>query len=158
AHAGTALEIGVPLAFVLTPAGAPPVVALGMMLALHLYITGNVPMGVPLEWNVMVVYGGFALFLAHPDVSPWSVGPPAVAVFLAIALVAVPLLGNLFPARISFLLAMRYYAGNWPYSIWLFRGETHEKLERLTKSSAWVHDQLARFYDRATSIGIVGKV
>ena len=40
-----------------------------LMLALHGYITSNVPMGVPIEWNVMVVYGGFALFWAHPEVS-----------------------------------------------------------------------------------------
>lgn len=69
AHAGTALELAVPIAFVLTPLGEPPVVAIVLMLLLHGYITSNVPMGVPIEWNVMVVYGGFALFWAHPDVS-----------------------------------------------------------------------------------------
>ena len=39
------------------------------MLMLHGFITSNVPMGVPIEWNVMVVYGVFVLFWAHPDVS-----------------------------------------------------------------------------------------
>jgi transmembrane protein DUF3556 len=72
--------------------------------------------------------------------------------------VLVPLLGNLFPSRISFLMAMRYYAGNWAYSIWLFKGESYRKLDRLTKSSAWVYDQLERFYDKATAIGLFGKV
>jgi transmembrane protein DUF3556 len=72
--------------------------------------------------------------------------------------VAVPLLGNLFPNRISFLLAMRYYAGNWAYSVWFFRGEAYRKLDRLTGSSAWVYDQLAHFYDRSTSVGLFGKV
>ena len=38
------------------------------------------------------------------------------------------------------------------------RGDSHEKLKRLTKSSAWTYEQLDRFYDRATSIGLVGKV
>jgi hypothetical protein len=158
AHLGTMLELGVPIAFLLTPVGAPPLVAIVMMLLLHGYITSNVPMGVPIEWNIMVAYGGFALFWAHPQVSLAAVGPPALAVFLAIMLVAIPLLGNLFPGRISFLLAMRYYAGNWPYSIWLFAGESYRKLERLTMSSRWVYDQLARFYDQATAIGLVGKV
>jgi hypothetical protein len=64
----------------------------------------------------------------------------------------------MFPGRLSFLLAMRYYAGNWAASAWLFRGESHRKLERLTKSAPWVHDQLDRFYDRATAIGLVGRV
>lgn len=157
-HFGTALELGVPIAFLLTPLGTPPVVAIVLMLMLHTYITSNVPMGVPIEWNVMVAYGGFALFWAHPDVSLTAIAPPWLAVFLAVMLVAVPLLGNLFPSRISFLLAMRYYAGNWPYSIWLFRGESYRKLERLTMSSRWVYDQLERFYDRAVAVGLVGKV
>jgi hypothetical protein len=53
---------------------------------------------------------------------------------------------------------MRYYAGNWAYGVWLFRGESHRKLDRVVKSSAWVYDQLDRFYDRATSVGLVGRV
>ncbi|HEV3190789.1 MAG TPA: DUF3556 domain-containing protein, partial [Polyangiaceae bacterium] len=125
AHAGTALEFAVPLAFALTPLGTPPVVAIVLMLLLHGYITSNVPMGVPIEWNVMVVYGGFALFWAHPDVSLASIGSPPLAAFLFLMLVALPLLGNVLPGSISFLLAMRYYAGNWAYSVWLFRGEAY---------------------------------
>ena len=68
AHGGAILEFAVPAAFLLTPLGTPPVVAIVLMLMLHGFITSNVPMGVPIEWNVMVVYGGFALFWAHPDV------------------------------------------------------------------------------------------
>lgn len=158
AHAGTALEMGVPLAFLLTPAGAEPVLAIVLMLALHGFITSNVPMGVPIEWNVMVVYGAFALFWAHPDIPVTSVGPWPLVVFLAIMLVGLPLLGNILPGRLSFLLGMRYYAGNWAWSVWLFKGDSHRRLKRLTTSSGWVYDQLARFYDRATSVGLVSKV
>jgi hypothetical protein len=70
----------------------------------------------------------------------------------------VPLLGNFFPAHFSFLLSMRYYAGNWAYSVWLFRGDSHQKLEKLTKTSPWIHAQLARFYDKNTSLGLLSKV
>ena len=158
AHAGASLEFGVPLAFVLTPLGTPPVVAVVLMLLLHGYITSNVPMGVPIEWNIMVVYGGLALFWAHPDVSLAALGSTPVALFLLVMLVLLPLLGNLFPSRLSFLMAMRYYAGNWACSVWLFRGDSYRKLDRLKKASPWVHDQLGRFYDRSTSVGLVGKV
>ena len=158
AHGGTMLEFAVPVAFLVTPLGTPPLVAVILMLALHAFITSNVPMGVPLEWNVMVVYGALALFWAHPDVSVFSVGPPWVAAFLAAMLIALPLLGNFVPSRVSFLLAMRYYAGNWAYSVWLFRGDSHEKLARLKKSSGWIYEQLDRFYDRSTAIGLVSKV
>jgi len=130
-----------------------------LMLMLHGFITSNVPMGVPLEWNVVVVYSGFALFWAHPDVGVLDLGSAPLAVVLVIALVGVPLLGNLAPHRVSFLPAMRYYAGNWAWSVWLFKGESYRKLERgLTMTSPWVMDQLAYFYDRKTAVGLVGKV
>lgn len=157
-HGGTALEMGVPIAFLLTPAGTRPVVAIVLMLMLHVYIVINVPMGVPLEWNFAVAYGGFALFWAHPEVSLPSLGATPFAALLALLLIGLPLLGNLAPERVSFLLSMRYYAGNWAYSVWFFRGDSHRKLERLTTSSRWVYDQLAPFYDRATAVGLVGKV
>jgi hypothetical protein len=68
--------------------------------------------------------------------------------------VAVPLLGNLFPSRVSFLMSMRYYAGNWPFSIWLFRGDSHRKLDAVKKVSKWVPDQVARYYDERAAIGV----
>jgi hypothetical protein len=157
-HAGTALELGVPVVLLLAPAGPWLVLGMVLMAMLHGYITSNVPMGVPIEWNAMVVYGAFALFWAHPDVSPLDVGSVPLALLLVVMLIAVPLIGNLVPSRVSFLLAMRYYAGNWPYGVWLFRGDSYRKLDRLTKSAPWVYDQLDRFYDRATSVGLVGKV
>ncbi|MFV8755479.1 DUF3556 domain-containing protein [Nannocystaceae bacterium ST9] len=158
AHAGAALEFAVPLVLIWAPEGTPLVIGMILMLMLHAYITSNVPMGVPLEWNVMMVYGAFALFWAHPDISVLDLGLSPIAAFLALMLVVVPLIGNLVPSAISFLLAMRYYAGNWAYGVWLFRGDAHEKLAKLTKSSAWVYEQLAPFYDRPTSVGLVGKV
>ncbi len=158
AHGGTMLEFAVPIAFLLTPLGTPPVVAIVLMLMLHSFITSNVPMGVPLEWNVIVVYAGFALFWAHPDVSVATLGPPWIAAFVLLFAIGLPLAGNLWPSRISFLLAMRYYAGNWAYSVWLFKGDSYRKLEKVKASSAWIYDQLARFYDRSTSVGLVGKV
>jgi hypothetical protein len=158
AHAGTALELGVPIVMLFAPAGAPLIAGVVLMLMLHGFITSNVPMGVPIEWNIMVVYGAFALFWAHPDVNALHVGSVALGAFLIFMLIAVPLLGNLFPGRISFLLAMRYYAGNWASTVWLFRGESQRKLARLTMSAPSVHDQLGRLYDRSTAVGMVGRV
>jgi hypothetical protein len=157
-HAGTALELSVPLILLVSPGGASLVVGLALMLVLHSFITSNVPLGVPIEWNLMVVYGAFALFWAHPELTVLDVGSPALAVFLAVMLVGAPLVGNLVPGALSFLLAMRFYAGNWPYGVWLFRGDSYKKLERLTKAAPWVHDQLGRFYDRSTAVGLLGKV
>jgi hypothetical protein len=158
AHAGTALELAVPLVLVFADDPTTLMIGMALMLFLHVYITSNVPMGVPIEWNVMCVYGAFALFWAHPDVTLLELGSPGVGVFLLVMLVLVPLLGNLVPRAVSFLLAMRYYAGNWPFSIWLFRGESYRKLARMTMTSPWVEDQLGLFYDRKTSVGLISKV
>src|SRR5690606_2448773 len=125
-HCGTALEFAVPLILAFAAEGPWLIAGLVLMLMLHGYISSNVPMGVPLEWNVMVVYGGFALFWAHPEVSVLELGQtPLLAAILAVMLIGVPLLGNLLPSAVSFLLAMRYYAGNWAGSVWLFRGDSH---------------------------------
>ncbi len=158
AHAGTALELTVPVVLLLSTGGPSLVVGMVMVLMLHGYITSNVPMGVPIEWNFAVVYGAFALFWAHPDVTLAAIGPLPLTLFLAVMLVGLPLAGNLVPDRVSFLLAMRYYAGNWAYGVWLFHGESYRKLDKLTKSAAWVFDQLDRFYDRSTAVGLFGKV
>lgn len=158
-HFGTGLELAVAATMLAASiSGSFPLLVVGMllMLALHTYITSNVPMGVPLEWNVMVVYGAFALFWAHPDISVLQAGA-AGGLVLATS-VAVPLLGNLLPDRISFLPSMRYYAGNWAMSVWLFKDHSHEKLAALPTAAAWVEDQLGILYDEETITGLVGKV
>ncbi len=157
AHAGTALELTVPLVLGLASGGDATLVGIMMMLMLHGFITSSVPMGVPIEWNVMVVYGGFFLCFRNAGVSVFSAGPPMLVV-LAIALIVVPLVGNVAPRWISFLLSMRYYAGNWAYSVWLFKGASRRKLERLTTSAPWPMEQLLHVYDRPTTVGLLGKV
>src|SRR5262249_44341102 len=106
-HAGTALELAVPLILAFSPGGYSLVLGMVLMLMLHAYITSNVPMAVPIEWNFMVVYGAFALFWAHPGVTVLDLGSIPLAALLGVMLVGVPLLGNFSPRHVSFLLAMR---------------------------------------------------
>lgn len=158
AHAGTAIEYAFPLVLVLSPGGPATDAALVTMLAFHLFVTSCVPMGVPIEWNVTMVYGAFFLFGRHAEVSALSIDSPLLAVCLAAALALVPLLGNLVPRLVSFLPAMRYYAGNWAYSVWLFRDQASAKLDRLTGSSPRVSEQLRRLYDEDTVVGLLSMV
>jgi hypothetical protein len=157
---GTALEMSVPTVLLIGVLSGSPGVLIGglvLMVLLHTYITSNVPMGVPLEWNVMVLYGGFFLFYANGHVSPLNLSWP-IGLFLILASIVVPFAGNRWPQKISFLLAMRYYAGNWANSVWLFKGDSHKKLERLTKLSPWVPDQLKFLYNETVAEAISGKV
>jgi hypothetical protein len=159
AHAGTAIEYAFPLALIMSNGGTTTTVALAVMVLFHTFITSSIPMGVPIEWNVIMVYGGFVLFGHYADVHAFSIGSPLLVAFLALALLGVPLFGNLVPARASFLCSMRYYAGNWAYSVWLFKGGCSQKLDTcLTKSAPRVQDQLRRFYDEDTVTATISKV
>ena len=148
AHVGTVVEFAIPIALVLADGGPGTTAALTAMLLFHLFITSAFPLGVPIEWNVMMVYGGLALFGAHPDVSFFALSSPILITFLTFWLFVIPLTGNLFPHRVSFLLSMRYYAGNWAYSVWLFRGDAEEKLDaHIKKSAQGARTQLMKMYD-----------
>lgn len=157
-HWGTAVELMIPIILMVSPAGSYGQLAgFALMLGLHIYITSNVPMGVPIEWNFMVVYSAFFLFWGHADYSI-LIMPPAMIAFIFATIIAVPLLGNIFPHAMSFLISMRYYAGNWAASVWLFKHGSHKKLEKLTTSARWVPDQLRLFYSESDTIAILSKV
>ena len=159
AHAGTAVELTFPIVLVFSDGGVSTTVALAVMLGFHIFITSSIPMGVPIEWNVIMVYGAFVLFGHYADVSAFSIESPLLIAYLAVALVGLPLFGNLVPSRASFLCSMRYYAGNWAYSEWLFKGDSSKKLdEHLTKAAPRLQEQLSKFLDDETIIATTSKV
>ena len=159
AHSGTLTEYGFPLLLLMGSGGSLTWIGLAIMLGFHLYITSSVPMGVPLEWNIIMVFGAFVLFGAYTDIHPWNIESPVLLGILILSLIVVPLLGNFFPRWFSFLLSFRYYAGNWAYSVYLFKGDTEEKLDaHLTKSCGTVKKQLHRFYDPETTNLLLAKV
>jgi hypothetical protein len=144
ARAGTLTEYSLPFLLVAS-AGHPLPTALFLVLmaGFHGFIALNNPSGMPIEWNILMVYGGIFLFAVHPEAALSALAStPLLLAFLLFWLVAVPALGNLFPSRVSFLLAMRYYAGNWAYNVWLFRKGSAKKLHKLTKASGTLREQL----------------
>jgi len=146
AIAGATLELGLPTVMLLAlylESGLLLIVGLVMVVALHSFIVSNVPVGVPIEWNFMVAYGAFFLFGQNPHVLPHQVDSAPVSALLALTCLVIPIYGNFVPSKVSFLLAMRYYAGNWPTSVWLFKGDSYRKLDKLTKTAAWIEDQIA---------------
>ncbi|MGI9432946.1 MAG: DUF3556 domain-containing protein, partial [Myxococcota bacterium] len=147
AHGGTATEYLIPV-LLLASASSPTLTALVLclMVGFHSFIALNNPNGMPIEWNLLMMYGGIFLFGFHPEAGLLALGAaPLLLAFLVFCLIVVPLVGNFFPARVSFLLSMRYYAGNWAYNIWLFRKDgSLEKLEKLKKSAGTMKAQLAQ--------------
>ncbi|NNL67753.1 MAG: DUF3556 family protein, partial [Myxococcales bacterium] len=145
AHMGTFTEYMIPLLLLASTSPLLTGVVLFVMFGFHGFISINNPSGMPIEWNILMVYGGWFLFGVHREADPFLIAElPALAAFLALFLVVIPAVGNLFPARVSFLLSMRYYAGNWAYNIWLIRKDALHKLDRLTRATGNLRDQLAR--------------
>jgi transmembrane protein DUF3556 len=146
AHAGTFLEFAAPLTLVWV-SGPGPLQIVGMVFALllHGFILGNMPAGAVFEWNLVSLYAAFFLFVGHPEVTVLDVDSLPLALYLFVGLLVLPLVGNLVPAKVSFLVAMRYYAGNWAWNAWLFRGDAHRKLDRVKRASPLFREQLERF-------------
>ena len=149
---GTTAEFLVPAILVFVAGGQPwRWFLIGFMVLFHLNILSNLPMGVPLEWNVFFIFSLFYLFGHYGAIRAVDLHSPLLLAILLVALAMVPL-GNLFPEKVSFLPAMRYYAGNWATSIWCFRAGAEDKMEaNIVKSSALVVNQLAKMYDAATA-------
>ncbi|MEU9014473.1 DUF3556 domain-containing protein [Streptomyces sp. NPDC048479] len=147
AHMGTVIEYVVPLALLLSDGGITTTAALMLMVVFHLHIMSTFPMGVPLEWNVFFIFSALFLFGHYAEIGVSSLDSPFLAVLLLVCLVAVPALGNAKPHLVSFLPAMRYYAGNWATSTWCFRRGTEEKLNaHITKAAGMAKDQLVTIY------------
>ena len=159
AHFGTIVEYTFPLLLIFGDGGTITMIGLLLMFSFHLFITSNVPMAVPIEWNFIMVYGAFVLFEYHAHVPLFSVTSPILIILLLLFLVVLPIIGNLYPEWLSFLLSMRYYAGNWAYSVWLFRGDAEAKLdEAITKVSPILPRQLGILYDEKTIDSVLSMV
>jgi hypothetical protein len=145
ARLGTLTELSLPFLLLLSsPSPLATAAVLFVAASFHGFIALNNPSGMPIEWNILMVYGAIFLFGLHPEASLAALsGAPLLVAFLLLCLVAVPAYGNLVPSRVSFLLAMRYYAGNWAYNIWLFRKGSTDKLRKLTKAAGTMREQLA---------------
>jgi len=150
---GTTAEFLIPGILVFVADGQPwRWYLIGFMVIFHLNIISNLPMGVPLEWNVFFIFSLFYLFGHYGGIHAVDLSSPLLLAILIVALAVVPIAGNLFPQKISFLPAMRYYAGNWATSIWCFRAGAEDRMEAdIVKSSALVGHQLAKLYDPVTA-------
>jgi hypothetical protein len=150
AHLGTVIEFTLPLLLLVTSGGVLGTIAVAGMVLFHVHIFSTFPLAVPLEWNVFMIFGLFFLFGHYGDVPFSSLEDPLLLAILACTCLLPPIVGNFRPDLVSFLPSMRYYAGNWATSQWLFRreGGAEHKLDReIVKAAPIVTEQLSRFYD-----------
>ncbi len=141
---GTTVEIAAPLILLFSTNKWVTLAAVLLMVGFHLFIVSTFPLAVPLEWNVVFAYTTVFLFLGFPNwngYAPWNMTPPWLAIVIAAALLFFPILGNLRPDKVSFLPAMRQYAGNWASAAWAFAPGSEQKLNRVTRSASNQVDQ-----------------
>lgn len=146
AHFSTAVEGLVPIALFFSHGGWITAVAATVMLIFHFGILSSIPMGVPLEWNVFMMFGVLALFVGHADIGLTDLQSPWPIVLFAVSAGTV-VLGNLSPRTVSFLPGMRYYAGNWDTSLWCMKPSASAKIENgIVAIASMPAAQLERFY------------
>jgi hypothetical protein len=123
------------------------------MVLFHVHIFSTFPLGVPLEWNLFFIFSVLYLFGHYAAIGPDTLTSTPLAVLLVVLLAVGPIVGNLRPDLVSFLPAMRYYAGNWASSFWLFRKDGCEDLldATLVKAAHTPFRQLAGLYDEPTA-------
>ncbi|MDB9966960.1 DUF3556 domain-containing protein, partial [Flavobacteriaceae bacterium] len=160
AHFGTFIEFVMPILLITFMGNAEiTFFALIAITLFHIFIFANFPMGVPLEWNVIMVYGAWMLFYGNPAFNPLDISSPILIAVLSLSLFIFPILGNLFPKYISFLLSMRYYAGTWAYSVWLFKGDAKDVIEeKIPKTSKDVLVQMEKLYETDFAEGIISMI
>jgi hypothetical protein len=146
AHFSTAVEGLVPLVLFFSHGGWPTAIAAFVMLCFHFGILSAIPMGVPLEWNVFMMFSVLSLFVGHAGLglgdlqSPWP-----VVLFVVVA--GTVALGNLFPRKVSFLPGMRYYAGNWDTTLWCLKPSAEAKIgEGIVAIASMPAAQMEKFY------------
>ena len=153
AKMGTFTEYMIPLMLLSSESALITALALFVMCTFHGFIAVNNPSGMPLEWNLLMVYGGIFLFGFYPAASVLALGSmPFLALFLFVFLFVIPCFGNFVPSQVSFLMSMRYYAGNWAYNIWLFRDDSTEKLAKLKKAAGTFRQQLEKLLPDAQAV------
>ncbi len=146
AHVSTAIEGLVPLGLFFSHGGWPTAIAAFVMLCFHFGILSSIPMGVPLEWNVFMMFSVLALFVGHADVGLGEVASPWPILLLA-AVAGTVIVGNLFPRKVSFLPGMRYYAGNWDTSLWCLTASAERKIsEGIVAIASMPAAQMEKFY------------
>jgi hypothetical protein len=146
AHVSTAIEMGVPLVLLFSHGGWPTAIAAFVMVCFHLGILSAIPMGVPLEWNVFMIFAMLTLFVGHSEIglgdmtNPWPV-------ILFVVMAGIVIAGNLFPRKISFLPGMRYYAGNWDTTLWCVTPSAEAKIaDHIVAIANMPAAQLEKFY------------
>jgi hypothetical protein len=160
AHLGTVQEFLWPLLLITVDNDVVRAIAIAGMILFHINITSMFPLAVPLEWNLFMIFGISLLFGHYGEVPLDTLDNPLLIALIALWGIGLPIAGSLRPDTFSFLPAMRYYAGNWATTWWLFRkgSGAEEKLDsQIVKAAPAVVEQVSELYDRELAEYLLNK-
>jgi Transmembrane protein of unknown function (DUF3556) len=136
AYVAAVVEFVAPLVLLLSPEAFPslgqlPIVAAWVLVALHVLIVLSMPIGVPLELAMVMIFGIFTLFIDKAGIGLGDIRSPVPVASLITVVGAAVVLGNMFPQMIWFLPpAMRYYAGNGDSALWCLTKSAQDKIDK----------------------------
>jgi hypothetical protein len=155
AHAATFVECVAPLVLLFSPGVIPsfvvlPIVAAAVLVLFHLGVLSAMPAGVPLEWNVLMIFGIFTLFIDKAGLKLGDLKHPIPVASLIVVVIGAAVLGNLFPQKIWFLPpATRYYAGNGDSALWCLTKSAQETIEKnVITMVSMPHVHFEKHYDK----------
>ena len=112
AHLGTAVEYTLPLILLVSRGGTIGTIALVGMIIFHVHITSTFALGVPMEWNLFMIFSLLFLFGHYGSVPLSHLDSPLLIAILVVGGILIPVVGNLLPEKISFLPGMRSPVAN----------------------------------------------
>eukprot|EP00438_Fugacium_kawagutii_P009224 Skav224569 [mRNA] locus=scaffold4295:222747:224780:- [translate_table: standard] len=151
AYAGATLEVCLPLCCSMPFYPLRFLGAFGMI-CYHCFIGACMPFASVFEWNYYCMILSYFMFVEHEFTFPSS---PALQAFLLVVLVIIPIIGQLYPCLVPFLLAYRPYMGNWRFGWYVCHKKAIPKHDKLrTTENAFVGHNGVWLYEWFEWIGL----
>ena len=121
---GTVVEFTLPLIILFSNNWTITVLATIGLIIFHLFIYSMFAVAMPQEWNLFFIFYTPFVFLGFFNGDGYALTDASsiwIVIGAAVLTLTGPLVGNFRPDKISFLISMRQYAGNWASAMMAFR-------------------------------------
>mmetsp|Transcript_94073 Transcript_94073/g.196283 ORF Transcript_94073/g.196283 Transcript_94073/m.196283 type:complete len:578 (+) Transcript_94073:46-1779(+) len=130
AVAGAFLEWFFPLCCLAAPGCLLNYLGVFGMNTYHFFIWSTLPMASVFEWQYYAAYINIFFYGYNSFSLPTS---PGLIAFIIVTGFVLPIIGQIYPPLVPFLMSYRQYAGNWRLGVWAISKDAAEKLKK-TKS------------------------
>ncbi|WP_375000708.1 DUF3556 domain-containing protein [Aeromicrobium sp. CTD01-1L150] len=121
---GTLVEFTLPLVILFSSNWTITLLATFGLMFFHVFIYSMFALAMPQEWNLFYFFYTPFVFLGFFNGDGYALTDASsvwIVVAAAVLVLTGPLVGNFRPDKVSFLISMRQYAGNWASAMMAFR-------------------------------------